>query len=417
MIKLIRLFCFLSLVFSSFTIWFSLGAWLRLNFALLCVAIGLATIHALFSKKRIFAPSKHTGLQRLSIGLFLVWVIVTYVYHSAADWQPKLESNTLAIVLLVVIMYFLYSSLIEQYFSLEDGVRGLAWGSIVLMSVIATDSLLVNLTGIKIHDWFIWGIPGNTNYFYRGFWISPCSPTAEPGEAGQIMNVLIPFAVVYFKGKKRWMVCALYLFCLFSLFSSTTLLEFLLVPTALLFFQRKNKKYIIGYASFLIIGLGAFKVVGQSEDFKQAANDWGFVAKVTLSQQTASDTERQLSWAVAIDDALSHPMLGVGAGADKGRVDNRMIQGSYLSTWLAFWAYFGFIGITAFLIFWATFFFKIVQLDAVYLNVFLFSFMCNTINGVVGEYYPIFVFWAVLPFINKAYNNHLLSKIKTRSIQ
>lgn len=408
MVKSIRIFTYLALLFSSFTIWFSLGAWLRINFFFICVALFFSAINELSKFRSIIVFQKNTDEQRIWMNIFLTFVVASYCYNTMYNWNSKLNSNTLAILFLILLMYYCYSSIVERYISIENGIKWMARGSVLLMSIVFVDSILVNFAHIKIHDLFVWGLEGNTDYFYRGFWISPCAPTAEPGDAGQIMNVLIPFSIYYFKGRKRMIVIALYFFDLFSLFSSTTLLEFLLVPTCLLAFQnRKNKKYAITYIIVFAIGVFLYTRVQGGSSFSSISADWSFIDKVTLSGNTGSDSERQTSWLIAIQDGLTHPIFGRGAGIDKAIVDNRLLIPTYLSTWLAFFAYFGVFAFIAFALFWSTFFRKCLKLNGTFKNMFLFSFICNTINGVVGEYYPVFVFWAVLPFINKAYNENL----------
>lgn len=388
---------FLALIFSSFTIWFSLGDYVRLNILFIFIAFVLNLFHS-SKKKPLFKSSKNTKLQRFFILATLFFIFISFLVNNSINYQPKLVINTIGTFMIVFILYFYYSSLIENYLSIDSCIKGLAYGSVLLMTIIFVDSILVNFANIEIHNWFIINHEGNTDYFRRSFWTSPCSPCEEPGAAAHYLNVLIPFSYYYFKGIKRVLIIILYIFCLFSLFSSTGLATVLILALLYTFLELKGLKKFIPLLIILALIILYNKLYSTNPMIRTMIDEWAFIDKITLSGNTGSDMERQELWGCAISDGLASPIVGMGPGWGK------WAHPSYLSTYLMFLGNYGIFAFLTFLGFWLTFLKKCFKLPPKYKNIFLFAFISCSIAAAIAELVHSFILWMLLPVINKIYN-------------
>ena len=219
MARLINLLILLSLIFTSYTTWFALNEYLRFNFIFIFIAFCITIIRF---PNNIFTIQKNTKIQRYSMFVFILIVILSYLYNSIVNYQPKCNTNFIATIGIVFILYVYYSAAVEKFLTLNNCIKGLAYGGLVLMISVAVDTILGNYFDFKLHDYFTFTYKGNTEGFTRLGWYSTAGPTEEPGVAAQYLNVLIPFTWLVFDSfKKRLLILFLYLFCLGSLYSST----------------------------------------------------------------------------------------------------------------------------------------------------------------------------------------------------
>lgn len=402
--KIISRITFTALLFSSFTIWLAVNDYIRFNFLIVCIAFILSILN--YNNKGFLVFQKNIRLQMISIFLLLSIISLSFLWNSLFNYQNKIISNYVGTIAIIFFLFFCYSSLVENYLPVKSCMKGLAWGGVLLMLIIVVDSVLVNFAGIKIHDMFVFGHEGNTSYFYRPFWISPCSPTEEPGAAAQYLNVLFPFTCFVMKGYKRIICVCLYFFCLFSLFSTTGIVTLLIIVLVLILTQSNTK---LKFTVFLLlcIGIISFLFLKDTVLFIEIENQWAFIDKITLSGNTASDSQRQEQWLLAIQDGIDAPFLGKGPGYGKATYDI-----SYLSTFLMFLGNYGIIAFFTFVIFWMTFVYKSFCLKGPIRTVFICSIVSCTIAASIGEIIHSFILWVLLPIINKVYYEQVISRRK-----
>ena len=382
--------------------WFAVTDYIRLNFLIIFVAFLFSLLN---NKRKFFLVSqKNTRIQRISLLVLLTIITLSFVWNLNYNYQNKIISNYLGTIAILFFLYFCYSSLVQNYLSIELGILGLAYGGILLMSIVTIDSILVNFCGIEIHDFFVFGHAGNTSYFYRSLWISPCSPTEEPGAAALFLNILFPFTFYKMKGFKRIVSVCLYFFCLFSLFSTTGLVTFLIIIAILSsIYSKLNYKFLIFFSLFL--GVVVLLSVNSIPMLEEIGEQWAFIDKITFSGNTVSDSERQEQWFLAIRDGFDSPFLGQGPGYGKATYEV-----SYLSTFLMFLGNYGIIAFLAFVLFWLTFIYKSLKLVGPIRVVFICSIVSCTIAAAIGEIMHSFILWVLLPIINKVYNEQAICR-------
>lgn len=411
--KTICRFTNLALIFTPFTVWFALNEYLKLNFLFICIAFVIDLIYCTFNKDtHLFVRQAKTKSQRLAIKIFLGIVLLSFIINIIFNKQPKLVSNFIGTFAIIFLLYYSYSSLIQKYVPIDKCIKLLAYSCLLLMLIIFVDSILANFFGIKIHEWFIIGYKGNTNYFDRLLWSSPCSPCEEPGAAAQYLNVLIPFFFLYFKGKIRVSGIILYGFCLFSLFSTTGIVTLLLISSFLWFEKVKSIGKIIVIFFICLLSFSTIVLYNNNDVFKDFIDQLAIVDKVSFSGNTDSDTQRSEGMGLAIANGLQSPIWGMGPGYGKS-----VLETGYLSTFLTFLGSYGFIGFFAFIAFWSSFIKKASKLNPQIRNYFLFSILACTVAAVIGDILHSFILWVLLPIINKAYNeNKILTATKGRKM-
>lgn len=397
--KLITNITFLLLVVSSFTTWLAINEYLRLNiFLLLCIGI-LNVVFYRYTKP--FVIQKNTKPERLFICLFLLIVTFSFVINYIFNYQPKIFSNYIATIFIFFLLYFYYSSVIQNYLSIEKCIKGLAYGGILLLIIITTDSLLVNFTEVELRSYFIWGYEGNTDYFRRSVWISTSSPTEEPGITALYLNILFPFTLYYLNGWKRIICCILFLFCILSLFSSAGIV---MLFTGILFisFLKSSVRTQISFLSVIAVILIFFYITLRNNEFVQTAiEQWSFIEKVTLSGETQSSSERAIGLLQAIQDGIHHPFIGQGPGYGKA-----ILKTGYLSTYLSFLGNYGLIAFLLFMAYWGSIWRKCFKLPPHIKYYFIYAFYSVSIGALIGDQLHTFALWLLIPIITKTYNTY-----------
>jgi hypothetical protein len=271
----------------------------------------------------------------------------------------------------------------------------LAYGGILLMAIVALDSVLVNFFEIEIYDALIWNDVGNASYFNRALWTSTAAPTEEPGITALFLNLLAPFPFLYFK-KKRIFLGALYFYCLISTFSSTGLLTALLGSAIVFIWLSKQKKMIaVALAFTLVLSAAIFF----RNEITLVLNSMAFIEKITFSGETVSDSDRSDSYRVVIKDALSSPLIGTGPGHGSATQPN-----GYLSTFGIILAEYGFPAFFLFCLFWLSIWHKCFALPRKVKPYFVYSLISISLAALIGANLHNLGFWLLPPIITKCYN-------------
>lgn len=388
--KIINKQVFLVYLFSSFTVWFALSPYLRLNILLMLI---LALLVFLFKKELPPLKMPPNGrTESLCITILLVMIMISFVVNSVINPQHKLLSNFLGLIIVLFVFYYLYNAIIYSYGEIQLIVKGCTYGCILLMLIVVADGALANYGNIRIHDWFVWGYSGNTSYFDRYFWTTPCSPCVEPAEASLFVNCLFPFCFITYKKKlERGLLCLLFIFSQFTLFSSAGIFTALsgIILIAILFTKNKSIKIII---PVFIISIASFVYLFASEYLESLA----IVEKLTLSGETSSDASRQISWSHAIADGISSPLWGMGPGYGKS-----ILEEGYLSTFLLILGDYGLIAFGVFIYYWYLIFKKVAKLHYSYRIYIMYSFYSITIGAMVSDITNVFALWILVPIIFK----------------
>lgn len=401
MAHFINLLILLSLLFSSYTTWFALNEYLRFNFLFIFIAFCLTVIRY---PNIIFTIQKNTKIQRYSMFVFLLIVILSYLYNSIVNFQPKCNSNFIATIGIIFILYTYYNAVINKFFSLNSCINGLAYGGLILMISLIVDTILGNFFDIKLHDYFTFNYKGNTEGFTRLGWYSTAGPTEEPGVAAQYLNLLIPFCWLVFKSyKKRLLLALSYVFCLGSLYSSTGVATLILNSIILVIISKKQTTKIFLLTIIILSFVTSIYLYNNHDDFRNSIDAMAFINKVTFSGETQSDTERATGILTAIHHGIENPLLGKGPGYGKFYFDH-----GYLSTFFSFLGNYGFIAFIAFIIFWIDFAYKCFKLNLILKKTFLFSFISCSVACIIADNLHSFILWILLPIINKAYNERLI---------
>lgn len=399
--KIINKQVFLLYLFSPFTVWFALSPYLRLNILLILI---LALSVLLFKKglPPLKMPSNGTK-ESLCITILLALLMISFVVNSVINPQHKLLSNFLGLIIVLFVFYYLYNAIIYSYGEIQLIVKGCTYGCILLMFIVITDGVLANFGDIRIHDWFVWGYSGNTSYFERNFWTTPCSPCVEPAEASLFVNCLFPFCFITFKKRiERALLCLLFIFSQFTLFSSTGIFTALsgIILIAILFTKNKSIKIII---PALTISFALFIYIFASDYLESLA----IIEKLTLSGETSSDASRQISWSQAIADGINSPLWGMGPGYGKS-----ILEEGYLSTFLLILGDFGMIAFGVFIYYWYLIFNKVVKLHHDYRIYIMYSFYSISIGAMVGDMTNVFSLWILVPIIFKIDKDYKRYKFK-----
>ena len=205
-------------LFSSFTVWFAFNSYLRWNIFLILLLCGVNII--LYSVLPKLTLPKESYIENVLLVLLIVIITFSFGYNMIVNPHPKLLSNYIGMLIIMAVFYFYYTAAIFTYAQKGLIIRWCAYGGVVVMLIASVDGVLVNFFDIRIHDWFAFGFPGNTTYFDRAIWSSPCGPCVEPAETALFINTLFPFCLYFFKGIKKYILTGLYVFCIFELFSS-----------------------------------------------------------------------------------------------------------------------------------------------------------------------------------------------------
>lgn len=392
--KLIKLSLSLAICFSSFSVWFAPHTYCRLPMFF----IGIAIISALVSyPESLTHKQADTAPSRNVFSVYFILVILSFIINLFTNGTPKTISNGIGTIVIYLVFFYLYASLIDYWLKANMMIKCLGMGGLVLMGVILIDGCLVNFANIKIHDWFVFAQESNTDYFYRG-WISGAAPTAEPGESSACLNILAPFSILYFK-KFRIIIATLYVFCLFSLLSSTGFVSAICGSLLLLIISKLNliKKLaiVIGFITVSSILLNFMKMDGISE----LLDNMAFTQKISMSGETASDSDRRKGFEYAYNDMLDAPIIGQGPGYGKTR-----LQTGYLSTYLANMAMYGIAAGCLFIVFWFIHFRKCFKMNESVKYYFIFAFLSTFIIGLVIDTLHIFIYYMLFPLVNKLYN-------------
>ena len=391
-----------ALILCSFSVWLALTEYIRISFLLL----GAAFFISFFDKKRrLFRFPKKTFAQRLFLIIFLLFVFISFNVNSIIRPQPKVFSNFVGTFAIVIFFYFCYSSLVEKYISLERCIKSLAYAGVLLMSVIVIDAILVNFFNYEIQPLLIIGQQANFPYFNRSIWISTSAPTEEPAYAITFLNILAPFIFYYYKGTKLKLLCAGYIFCLFSAFSATAIATVALLPFILLFTNipsRLRAKILFAIVISVFILFIFLINTPFLSNFIAASN---LIQKVTMSGETMSDSQRSEAMLLALEHGIMSPVYGMGPGYGKS------VTGyGYLSLFLTMLGNYGFIAFFAFILFWLDFYRKCRGIDKKIRIYFIMSFIVCSIASVINDNIHDFIIWALFPIINKAYNENLKRK-------
>lgn len=396
--KLLYILSLLLLVFSSFSTWLALNEYLRFNIFIL-VLISIVNMF-FYPKSGLLRVQKNTKVERQSMCVFLIIVSLSFIVNLNLNYQPKIISNYVATIFIILFLYYYYSSVIEKYLSREQCIKGLAYGGLLVLVIIVVDSLLVNFGGIEINPYFIIGYEGNTSYFWRSAWVSPASPTEEPGITAVYLNMLFPFVLYYFKRRFHLILWSLYLFSLFSLFSTAGLFVASSGLLLIIYLKFNSLQKIVAFTVVIATVFVLFTVFYHNEYVQEFISQWNFVDKITLSGESASSAERSYGLMRAIKDGLENPFLGQGPGYGKYIIDV-----GYLSTFLGFLGMYGFIAFTAFLVYWISVFKKCFNLSREVRYCFIFSFYAITISAVIGDNLHSFGLWMLIPIVTKFYND------------
>lgn len=384
------------LVFSSFTTWLAINEYIRFNIFIIICIFFLDLICG--NKKKTIVIQKNTKVERMLMLVFLVIVSVSFGVNLLYNYQSKLISNYLATLFIVGLLYFYYSSIIEKYITNENCIKALAYAGLLLITIITTDSILVNFFNIEIKNFFILGFQGNADYFRRTAWISPTSPTEEPGISALYLNMLIPFTLYYFQCWRKT-ILALFIFCSFSLFSSAGL--FITLSGGLIIYILKGYSRIFIILGIILLILVVFYKIMISYEYVQIViEQWNFIDKITLAGNSTSSTERSYGFYQAILDGLDSPFYGKGPGYGKS-----IIEVGYLSTFFSFLGNYGFIAFSIFCLIWGINLWKCFHLERKYKFIFIYSFYAISIGALIGDNLHNFALWMLLPIITKFYNN------------
>lgn len=401
MAKIIQNLIFAALVFSSFTIWFALTEYIRINF----LFIGLAFILCLYDSKLKFPLTKNISFQQFNIFIVLIFILISFIINNQIRPQPKVLSNFIGTYVIIGVLYICYGILVEKYMTIEKCIKGLAYGGVLLMFVIFTDAILVNFANIEIQNIFVFGKEASYSYFNRGIWISTSSPTAEPAHAITFLNILFPFVILHFRDRNRTIYTLLYIFCIFSSFSVTAIASLLVIPLLLLFTNIPSiYKFRIVFI-YLICTLILLLFIWNNEEFQTLLSATNFIDKVSMSGNTISDRHRTEGFSLAIKHGIESPIYGMGPGYGK-----YIFERGYLSFFLTILGDYGFIAFFAFILFWSSFYFKCFRINKKIRIYFFISFLFCTIASCINDNMHNFIIWAILPIINKAYNINIISK-------
>ncbi|SEA09408.1 hypothetical protein SAMN04487851_102271 [Prevotella sp. tc2-28] len=394
-------------LFSSFTVWFALTPYLRWNIFLILLLCGVNAILYL-SLPKLSLP-KDSFVENVIMIMLVVIISLSFIFNIIFNPHPKLLSNFLGMLVVIVVFYFYYNAVIYSYIKTDLIIKWCAYGGVLVILISVLDGVLANFFNIRIHDWFVYGFPGNASYFDRAIWSSPCSPCVEPAETALYINCLFPFCLYYFKGIKKYYLIILYIFCIFELFSSAGI--FTMITGALFYLymtQPKMKMFtILGVIFFFLLLL----VIYYSESVSYYLEQLAFVEKITLSGETASDSDRSDAWAKAIADGLKSPFLGNGPGYGK---DTR--ETGYLSLFLLMLGDYGIIAFLLFIVFWFLLWYKTFLIKGRIRVYIILSFYSVTIAALLGDTSNSFVQWLLIPIIYKFYNNSKYSLIPVKYV-
>ena len=396
-------FAFFMLIFISFTTWLALNQYVRFNIFLLLLA---AMSYQLCKRKFSLFVQKNTSVERFCLNAYLCVATISFLCALCFYPNPKLISNFTMHVFIIIVFYYSLSEVIQKTCSLNTCIKGLAYGGVFLMFVITIDSILVNFFDIRIHDWFIFGYEGNASYFNRfHLWFSTSAPAEESGSVAGFLNLLIPFVILYFK-KSKILFSMLYIFCLFSLFSTAGYLIFSIGMLAVFILSIKTPKNLFRgiIISILFITCLLWNYEKLSPYFEQVK----FWEKVTLSGETSSDSIRSNAVATAIGDGLNAPLIGNGSGYGVSTV-----EGGYSNTFLIIFAEYGIIAFLLFSLFFLSIWIKCLQLPKNLKPFFVYSLICISLKAMTGAQIHNLAFWILVPIITKAYNESRREKCPT----
>lgn len=399
--KLLNKQIFLVYLFSSFTVWFALTPYIRLNILLLLILVILVFFkkNGLHSLKMPPNGRKETQC----INILLVMFMLSFAVNSVLNPQQKLLSNFLGLIIVLLVFYYLYNAIIYSYGEIQIIVKGCSYGCILLMAIVITDGVLANFGDVRIHDWFVWGYSGNTSYFFRDYWTTPCSPCVEPAEASLFLNCLFPFCfIAYKKSIERGLLCLLFIFSQFILFSSAGIFTALSGIILIAFLLSKNKTVKI-FIPIFAISFALFVYFLAADYIESLA----IIEKLTLSGNTSSDASRQMSWIHAISDGIDSPIWGMGPGYGK-----TVLEEGYLSTFLLILGDFGLIAFVVFIYYWCLIFKKVVKLHNSYRLYIMYSFYSITIGAMVSDITNVFALWILVPIIFKMDKDSKKYKLK-----
>lgn len=392
--KLIKLFLSLAICFSSFSVWFAPHTYCRLPMAF----IGIAIILAAISRPESLAHRQpNTASTRNLFSVYFTLVVLSFIINLFTNVTPKTISNGIGTIAVYLVFFYLYASLADYWLKANVMIKCLGTGGLILMGVILVDGLLVNFADVKIHDWFVFAQEGNADYFYRG-WISGAAPTDEPGESSACLNILAPFSILYFK-RFRTIIASLYVFCLFSLLSSTGFVSAICGSLLLLAISKlsliKKLAIVTGFIAVSSILLNFMQMDGMSE----LLDNMRFTQKISMSGETTSDSDRKKGLEYAYTDMLNAPFIGQGPGYGKAR-----LQTGYLSTYLANMAMYGIAAGCLFILFWFIHFRKCFKMNESVRYYFIFAFLSTFIIGLVIDTLHLFIYYMLFPLVNKLYN-------------
>ena len=154
-------------------------------------------------------------------------------------------------------------------------------------------------------------------------------------------------------------------------------------------------------------------VFGLFVKYYQVISDYSqylaIIDKLTLSGNTASDSDRTAAWSTAIADGFSSPLLGNGSGYGKIAREN-----GYLSVFLLMLGDYGIIAFLLFTTLWILLWYKVIMVKDKIRPYLLLSFFSVTIGMAVGDISNSFVQWLLIPIIYKYYCNRRLSTFQLK---
>lgn len=393
--KVIRLFLMLSIIFAPFTIWLALTDYIRINLLFL----GIAAFLSLKDKGPHFYYQKNTYTARFCLYILLSFIFISFFINSQIRPQPKLVSNFVGTVSIIIFFYFVYSFLVDKYLSLELIIKSYSYSGVVLMAIVIADSILVNFLDIRISSLFELNKEIGYPYFDRGLWTSTAAPTGEPAHAITFLNILFPFVLYYYKGWIRIIYVMCYIFCLFSSFSVTAYVTIIVVPIALLVTNISSsikRKIILVY--LLLSFIFVFYAIHNNQ-LQDVINATQFVDKVSMSGNTPSDSQRLDGMTMGLEHGMQSPIYGMGPGYGKVAGER-----GYLSLFLSILGCYGFIAFFSFVFFWMSFYFKCLKIVSEIKIYLIVSFYVVTIACCINDNIHILMIWILFPFINKVYN-------------